>query len=89
MRYAMKKSIAAGNTFAPYAEEKEESLALKEKIPSFFLSILPILLLIVIIFIGSAMKVDNIVLIGLGAAIFAAAILVSSVTFLHIKQHLV
>ena len=75
MRYALKKSIADGNTFAPYAEEKEESLALKEKIPSFFLSILPILLLIVIIFIGSAMKVDNIVLIGLGAAILAAVIL--------------
>ena len=70
MRYALKKSIADGNTFAPYEEAKEESLALKEKIPSFFLSILPILVLIVIIFIGSAMKVDNIVLIGLGAAYY-------------------
>lgn len=75
MRYAMKKSIAAGDTFAPYEDAKEESLALKEKIPSFFLSILPILVLIIIIFAGSAMKVDNIVLIGLGAGILAAAIL--------------
>ena len=75
MRYALKKSIADGNTFAPYEDEKGESLALKEKIPSFIVSILPILLLIGIIFIGSAMEVDNIVLIGLGAAILAAAVL--------------
>ncbi|MDW0117233.1 GntP family permease [Sporosarcina thermotolerans] len=75
MRYAMKKSIAAGNTFAPYEDAKEESLALKENIPSFLVSILPILVLIIIIFAGSAMKVDNIVLIGLGAGILAAAIL--------------
>jgi H+/gluconate symporter-like permease len=75
MRYAMKKSIAAGDTFAPYEDAKEESLALKEKIPSFFLSILPILVLIIIIFAGSAMKVDNIVLIGLGVGIIVAAIL--------------
>lgn len=75
MRYAMKKSIAAGDAFAPYEDAKEESLALKEKIPSFFLSILPILVLIIIIFAGSTMKVDNIVLIGLGAAIILAAIL--------------
>lgn len=75
MRYAMKKSIAAGDTFAPYEDAKEDSLALKEKIPSFFISILPILVLIIIIFAGSAMKVDNIVLIGLAAGIIAAAIL--------------
>ncbi len=75
MRYAMKKSLANGDTFAPYAGEKEESLALKEKTPSFFLSILPILLLIILIFTGSAMKVENIVLIGLAAAILVAAVL--------------
>lgn len=75
LKYTLKKSLANGETFAPYLDEKEESMALKEKIPSFFISILPILILIVIIFIGSAMKVDNIVLIGLSAAILTAAVL--------------
>ena len=52
----------------------DNQIVLKENIPSFFLSILPILVLIVIIFVGSAMKVANIVLIGLGAAVIISAI---------------
>lgn len=64
MRYALNKSLAKNEKFD--AEEDAQELALKENVPSFFLSILPILILIIIIFVGSAMKVQNIVLIGLG-----------------------
>ena len=84
MRSALNKSIAKGETFAPYDEKEEAgSSNLKEEIPSFFVSILPILVLMVIILVGSAMKVPNIVLIGL-----TAAILVSVVAFFkYIPSH--
>lgn len=73
MHRALKKSIANKETFQ--VEEKGgNNIELKEKIPSFFVSILPILVLMVIIFTGSAMKVENIVLIGLGAAVIISAI---------------
>ncbi|PJN89632.1 GntP family permease [Bacillus sp. mrc49] len=75
LRYTLKKSLANGETFEPYAEKDEEKIILKEKIPSFIISILPILVLIIIIFTGSALKVANIVLIGLAAAIVVAAAL--------------
>lgn len=71
----IEKSLANGETFEPYAEKDEEKIILKEKIPSFIISILPILVLIIIIFTGSALKVANIVLIGLAAAIVVAAAL--------------
>lgn len=74
MRRALTKSIKNKEVFK-VDEKNEKQIELKEKIPSFFLSILPILVLIVIIFVGSAMKVDNIVLIGLGAAVILSAIL--------------
>ncbi|MEK4538140.1 GntP family permease [Peribacillus sp. FSL K6-1552] len=74
LRYALNKSLANGETFATYAQEDKGKAILKEKIPSFFISILPILILIIIIFTGSAMKVANIVLIGLAAAIIVAAV---------------
>ena len=85
LRYALNKSLANGETFAPYEDVNEEKVVLKEKIPSFFLSILPILVLIVIIFAGSAMDVANIVLIGLGAAIILSAILFHSYIPSHKK----
>ncbi|MER2009102.1 MAG: GntP family permease [Psychrobacillus sp.] len=72
MRYALNKSLAKNEKFE--AEEDAQELALKENIPSFFLSILPILILIVIIFAGSAMKVQNIVLIGLAVGVIVSAI---------------
>ncbi len=76
MRNTLNKSLKNGETFAPYEDQNEQQMELKAKIPSFFVSILPILVLIVIIFVGSAMKIDNIVLMGL-----AAAILVSCIVF--------
>ena len=72
MRYALNKSLAKNEKFV--AEEDAQELALKEDTPSFFLSILPILVLIVIIFAGSALNVPNIVLIGLAAGVIVSAI---------------
>ncbi|MFJ8256758.1 GntP family permease [Peribacillus asahii] len=75
MRFALNKSIKNKETFKLDEEANEKQIELKEKVPSFFLSISPILVLIVIIFVGSAMKVENIVLIGLGAAVIISAII--------------
>ena len=55
MRSALNKSLARNETFDA-DEDNDNQIVLKENIPSFFLSILPILVLIVIIFGGSAMK---------------------------------
>lgn len=72
MRYALNKSLARNEKFEGGGDSDE--LALKENVPSFFLSILPILVLIAIIFTGSAMEVQNIVIIGLGAGVIVSAI---------------
>lgn len=69
MKRTLNKSLANNETFAPFAEESGDDITLKEKIPSFFIAILPIIVMILIIFIGSAMHVDNIVIIGLVVAI--------------------
>ncbi|MGE7664476.1 GntP family permease [Ureibacillus composti] len=74
MHYALKKSLAKKEVFKVDKEENGKQIQLKDKTPSFFLSILPILVLIVIIFTGSAMKIENIVLVGLGAAVIISAI---------------
>lgn len=75
MHYALKKSLVKKEVFKVDKEENGKEIQLKEKTPSFFLSILPILVLMVIIFVGSAMKVENIVLVGLGAAVIISAII--------------
>lgn len=75
MRKALKMSLEKKESFQADENGNDNKIQLKEKTPSFLLSILPILVLIVIIFVGSAMKVDNIVLIGLGAAVVLSAIL--------------
>lgn len=74
MKFTLNKSIANGETFAPYIQTGVEEEGLKEKTPSFFKSILPILALILIIFVGSATGVANTVYIGLGAAILMAIV---------------
>ncbi len=74
MNFELKKNIARGVTFTDFnvSGSNEE---LKSKIPSFFISVLPILLLIVIILVGSAIKVDNILIIGLAIAVIVSAII--------------
>ena len=74
MNSMLKKSIARGETFADF-DVSDSNEEVKSKLPSFFISILPIVLLIVIILVGSALKVGNILLIGLAIAIIVSAII--------------
>jgi H+/gluconate symporter-like permease len=73
MKSMLNKSIARGETFADF-EVSGTNDELKKEIPSFFLSILPIVLLIVIIIVGSAFKIPNIILIALAVSIIVSAI---------------
>ncbi len=75
MKSMLNKSMARGETFADF-EVSGTNDNVKTEIPSFFMSILPILLLIVIIIVGSAFEIPNIILIAL-----AIAIIVSSISF--------
>lgn len=74
MRSALNKSLKNKETFQLDEKADGKTIELKKNIPSFFLSIFPILVLMVIIFVGSAMKIENIVLVGLGAAVIISAI---------------
>src|SRR5690606_21560442 len=75
IHFTMKKSLAKGTSYADF-EETETSEKLKEKIPSFGAAVLPLVLLVIIILIGSYFEVPQIILIGL-----TAAIIVSSLVF--------
>ncbi|MCG7343953.1 GntP family permease [Sporosarcina sp. ACRSL] len=74
MKSVLKKSIARGETFADFDVE-DTKIEVKKDIPSFFMSILPIVLLIAIIIIGSAYEVPNIILIALAASIIVSAVI--------------
>lgn len=74
MRSMLNKSLAKGEKFSDF-DVKEDDRGLKSTIPSFWLSVLPIVMLILIILVGSAMEIPNIILIGLGVAIILSAIL--------------
>ncbi len=73
MHRTLKKSLAKNETFDVEEVEDHETVV-KGKTPSFLLSILPIVVLIVIIFGGSALEIPNIVLIGLAVAVVISAI---------------
>lgn len=82
MLSALKRSLAKNETF-DVEDNEDEQTVLKECVPPFLLSITPLIVLIVIIFGGSAMDVDNIVLIGL-----AVSIVFSSIIFhRYIRSH--
>ncbi|WP_442857530.1 GntT/GntP/DsdX family permease, partial [Bacillus sp. mrc49] len=68
MNSMLKKSMAKGETFADFDVSGSEG-DVKKELPTVFISILPILLLIVIILVGSTFKVGNILIIGLVVAI--------------------
>ena len=53
-------------------DTKEE---VKRNVPPFFISIIPIVVLIAIILVGSALEVPNIIIIGLAAAVVVSALL--------------
>ncbi|MEH7414398.1 GntP family permease [Neobacillus drentensis] len=72
MKSMLNKSIASGETFADF-EVSDTTNELKKDVPSFFMSILPIVLLIVIIIVGSILKIPNIILIALTVSIIVSA----------------
>ncbi|WP_428910962.1 GntP family permease [Niallia sp. Krafla_26] len=73
MKLMLNKSIANGETFADY-DISDTSAEVKKEIPSFFISILPIVLLIIIILIGSSLEIPNIILIALTVSVIVSAI---------------
>ena len=75
IKYSLNKSLKKGETYSTYLKEDTKELELKTNVPPFISSVLPIVVLIAIILVGSAMKVPNIVLIGLGIAIILSAVL--------------
>lgn len=74
MRFALNKSLAKNEKFSDLNPEVEDDDDNREK-SHFFVSILPIIVLILTIFIGSALKVDNIILIALTVSILLCSIL--------------
>lgn len=74
MRFALRKSLANKETYADFHVQEDDN-ARKEKTPSLMRSVTPILLLIAINIVGSALGFANIILIGLATAILASAIL--------------
>ncbi|KWW11013.1 cytochrome C biogenesis protein CcmE [Peribacillus simplex] len=72
MNSMLKKSMAKGETFTDFDVSGSEG-DVKKELPTVFISILPILLLIVIILVGSTFKVGNILIIGLVVAIIVSA----------------
>lgn len=75
MNAMLKKSIARGETFADFDLSDSTEKEIKKDLPSFFVSVLPIVLLIVIILVGSTFKIGNILLIGLAIAIIVSVII--------------
>ncbi|MEB6226889.1 GntP family permease [Mammaliicoccus sciuri] len=75
MKYALNKSLKKGETFDDFNVEQDDSDQSKNKTPNFYLSILPIVVLIVINIVGSILRVDNVILIGLAVSIILSAIL--------------
>lgn len=73
MKRTLNKSIERGESFRDFNVEETET-AENKNIPPFFLSIMPIIILIAIIFTGSIFNVENVILIALMAAILFTAI---------------
>lgn len=74
MNYTLNKSLANGETYAQFHADDQSKHELKEKTPSFIMSIIPILLLMVVNLTGSALEIPNTILIGLGVAVISCAI---------------
>src|SRR6476620_3958066 len=74
MKSTLNKSLARGETFADYEVSDTNVVEVKKEIPSFFISILPIVLLIFIILMGSAFKIPNIILIALAFSVIVSAL---------------
>lgn len=76
IKFALKRAEAKGETYAQTAGVEEEAAADVEdrKLPNLGLSLLPLVALIAIIIIGSAMGIANVVYVGMVAAIVLSII---------------
>lgn len=74
MKFALKQSVAQGETFADFQVSDADSHVPSE-LPPFAISVLPVIVLIAVIWGGSLLKVANIILIGLGLAVVLSALL--------------
>lgn len=77
MKYVITKSLEKGENFSTYPSGDDVVDSEEANIPSFAQSVFPLVLLIVIILIGSAFKVPNILLIGLVIAILLSLVMFS------------
>ncbi|WP_156289826.1 GntP family permease [Oceanobacillus salinisoli] len=78
MKFTLNKSLDRGETFSDFnveEDDEEASKVLKSNIPPFIISILPIVLLIAVILVGSILEIPNIIVIGLAVSVIASAIL--------------
>ncbi|PMB95677.1 hypothetical protein CJ234_06490 [Staphylococcus sp. UMB0328] len=83
MKYALNKSLAKNESFDDFNTRHLDTEQARKQTPHFYLSILPIVVLIVINIIGSIFKIDNVILIGLAVSILLSALLFNQ----HIKIH--
>lgn len=74
MRLALLRSIARGETYADFVTG-DSGTNQPGPLPPFLTSVLPIVALVVIIWVGSLLEVPHIILIGLGSAVLLSAAL--------------
>lgn len=79
MKFALNRAIKKGQTFADFCDDASVA-EVRTDIPPFFVSILPMLVLVAIVVGGSFLKIDNVILIGLVAAILLSALLFKKYT---------
>lgn len=73
MKWALNKALAKGEVYD--CEDVAEVAPADEKLPGLGISVLPLVVLILVIIIGSSFKVDHIVYIGMVVAVVLAAVL--------------
>lgn len=76
IKFALKRAQAKGETYVETAEEAAKTVAEGEEkeLPNFFVSLLPLIVLIAIIIIGSQLGVKNVVYIAMVVAIILSVI---------------
>ena len=74
MRWALNRSLAAGEHYQAEPEEKVAKNPEVEKLPSLIQSVAPMVLLIVCIFVGSFLHIPNVIIPALIISILAAAL---------------
>ena len=75
LKWELKRAIAAGDHYVEQGQVIE--IDSTQKLPSLFVSLLPIITLVIIILVGSRMKISNIILPALVIAILEAAVLLN------------